>query len=98
MHAERPYKRICAEYKRLLMLCQKSLESWRSQREEFIRFGLRGKKVADELLRLQADYARAYYSHAAVVARSQLRGLPLRLENRWAQLCERVGFDKQHPA
>src|SRR5260370_38172149 len=60
MHAEHSYKRICTEYERLLMLCQQSLESWRNQREEFIRFGLRGKKVTDELLRMQAHYARAY--------------------------------------
>jgi hypothetical protein len=61
MSAELSYKTaVCTEYERLLLLCQKSLESWRNQREEFIRFGLRGKKVADELLRLQTHYARAY--------------------------------------
>jgi hypothetical protein len=61
MNAEPPNRTaVCNEYERLLILCQRSLESWRNQREEFIRFGLRGKKVAEELLRLQADYAKTY--------------------------------------
>jgi hypothetical protein len=59
MRAECSHKRICAEYERLLTLCQKSLASWRNQRDEFIRFGLRGKKVADELLRITPGHTRA---------------------------------------
>jgi hypothetical protein len=51
---------VCKEYERLLIFSQKALESWRNRREEFTRFGLRDRTVADELLRLQADYAKAY--------------------------------------
>jgi hypothetical protein len=51
---------VCTEYERVLIFSQKALESWRNRREEFTRFGLRDKKAADELLRLQADYAKAY--------------------------------------
>jgi len=51
---------VCTEYERLLNVCQKALERWKSQREECASAGLTGKKVADELLRLQADYAKAY--------------------------------------
>jgi hypothetical protein len=51
---------ICTEYETLLIFSQKALESWRNRREEFTRLGMRDKKTADELLRLQADYAKAY--------------------------------------
>jgi hypothetical protein len=51
---------VCTESERLRSLSQKALEIWRNRREEFTRFGLSGKIVADELLRLQANYAKAY--------------------------------------
>jgi hypothetical protein len=51
---------VCTEYETLLILSQNALESWRNRREELTRFGLRDKKAADEVLRLQADYAKAY--------------------------------------
>jgi hypothetical protein len=51
---------ICTEYETLLIVSQKALESWRNRREEFTRLGMRDKKTADELLRLQANYAKAY--------------------------------------
>lgn len=51
---------VCTEYETLLIFTQKALESWRNRREEFTRLGMRDKKTADELLRLQADYAKAY--------------------------------------
>jgi hypothetical protein len=61
MNAEFSFKTaVCTEYETLLIFSQKALENWRNRREEFTRLGLRDKKVADELLRLQADYAKAY--------------------------------------
>jgi hypothetical protein len=51
---------ICTEYETLLILSQRALESWRNRREEFTRLGMRDKKTADELLRLQANYAKVY--------------------------------------
>lgn len=51
---------VCAEYERLLFLCEYALNAWRERREEVSDSGLRGEEVAGELLRLQASYARAY--------------------------------------
>jgi len=51
---------ICNEYENLLFACQKALENWRTRREEIASLGFASKKTSDELLRLQADYARAY--------------------------------------
>ena len=78
------------------MLCQKSLESWRNQRDEFIRFGLRGKKVADELLRLQAHYARAYSRLLLHEVNCEACRFGSKIDNYVGEL--RVVVDKQHPA
>lgn len=51
---------VCTEHERLRTVCQGALEKWRGRREEISASGLSGKHVADELLRLQADYAKAY--------------------------------------
>lgn len=51
---------VCTEHEKLLIVCQKALEIWRTRREEVSASGLSGKPIADELLRLQADYAKAY--------------------------------------
>jgi len=51
---------VCSEYERLLAECQRALESWRNRRDEIARLHLQGKTAGDELLRLQADYAKAH--------------------------------------
>jgi len=51
---------VCAEYQRLLEECQSALEIWNEHRAEICRSRLTGKEAGDELLRLQAKYARAY--------------------------------------
>ncbi len=51
---------ICSEYESLLKDCQRALVAWRECSEGISRLGLQGKRVGDELQRLQADYARAY--------------------------------------
>jgi hypothetical protein len=51
---------ICSDYEKLLFACQKALEVWRERREEVVTNGFACKETANELLRLQADYARAY--------------------------------------
>jgi hypothetical protein len=51
---------ICTDYEKLLFACHKALGSWQAAREEVATNGFSGKKKSDELLRLQADYARAY--------------------------------------
>ena len=51
---------FCSEYERLLCVCVQSLDAWRNLREEIANSGLRSKEAGDELMRLQADYAKVY--------------------------------------
>ena len=51
---------VCNDYERLLKKCETALQIWDERREEICRARLSGKEVGDELLRLQADFARAY--------------------------------------
>jgi hypothetical protein len=51
---------VCTEHQRLLEECQSALEIWDEHRAEICRTPLIGKEAGDELLRLQAKYARAY--------------------------------------
>ena len=61
MNTEYSFKTaICSEYENLLFECQKALVNWRDRREQVASFGFASKKTSDELLKLQACYARAY--------------------------------------
>ena len=51
---------VCTEHQRLSAECQKALEIWNEHRAEFCQFRFIGREAGDELLRLQAKYARAY--------------------------------------
>ena len=51
---------VCNEYQRLLGESQGALEIWEEHRAEFCEFRFIGREAGDELLRLQAKYARAY--------------------------------------
>ena len=51
---------FCTEYEKLLFACQKALENWRARREEVEVIGFVSKRTADDLVKLQTDYARAY--------------------------------------
>jgi hypothetical protein len=51
---------VCAGYQRLLEECQSAWEIWNDHRAEISQLRLIGKEAGDELLRLQAKYARAY--------------------------------------
>jgi hypothetical protein len=51
---------VCGEYQRLLEESQRALEIWNEVRAEVCQSRLNGKAAGDELLRLQAKYARAY--------------------------------------
>jgi len=51
---------ICSEYQRLLERCQCALEIWDDHRAEVSNSRLVGREAGDELLRLQAKFARAY--------------------------------------
>jgi hypothetical protein len=51
---------VCSEYQRLLEEGESALEIWNEYRAEIGRSRLFGKEAGDELLRLQAKFARAY--------------------------------------
>jgi hypothetical protein len=51
---------VCFEDERLLIACQEALEKWRSRRENIATSRPSNKALANDLLRLQADYAKAY--------------------------------------
>ena len=51
---------LCSEHQRLLAECERALETWNEQRAEFSKSHPITKRAGDELLRLQANYARAY--------------------------------------
>ena len=51
---------VSSRYQRLLEESQSSLEIWNEHRAEFCQFRFIGREAGDELLRLQAKYARAY--------------------------------------
>jgi hypothetical protein len=55
MSEQRPAETImCGEYQRLLEACVSAREIWKKHRAEIYRY-----KTGDELLRLQANYARS---------------------------------------
>lgn len=51
---------VCREYQKLLEESQSALEIWNEHRAEMRRSRLIKKEEGDELLRLQAKFARAY--------------------------------------
>jgi hypothetical protein len=51
---------ICAQYEILLEESEAALEAWDERREQIAPSHLSGKEVGDEMLSLQADYAKAY--------------------------------------
>lgn len=51
---------FCSTYERLLCACAQSLDVWRDLREEIASSGLQNQEAGDELIRLQANYAKAY--------------------------------------
>jgi hypothetical protein len=51
---------LCGEYQRLLEECQCSLEIWNQRRAEISNSRVIKREEGDELLRLQANFARAY--------------------------------------
>lgn len=51
---------FCSTYERLLCACAQSLDVWRDLREEIAASGPGSPEAGDELIRLQANYAKAY--------------------------------------
>jgi hypothetical protein len=66
---------VCSEYQSLLEESQRALEIWNEQRSQNCQSRLIGKEAVDKLLRLQANFARAYavlQRHARNCLRCQL--------------------------
>ena len=66
---------VCEDYQALLEECQHALADWNEQRAKLRENGLISKEAGDEVLRLQAKYARAYtvlQNHARLCFRCRL--------------------------
>ena len=55
-----PRTMVCTQYQTLLEASESARRSWNECRAEVCRSRLIGKETGDQLLRLQARYARAY--------------------------------------
>jgi hypothetical protein len=51
---------FCTDYEELLFACQKALECWQRRRNELASLGFADKEKSDDLVRLQAAFARSY--------------------------------------
>jgi hypothetical protein len=75
---------ICEKYQTLLEECERALAIWNEHRAEIVKSAVIAKEAGDELLRLQAKYARAYtvlQNHARLCTFCQLMA---RIEGRGA--------------
>jgi hypothetical protein len=66
---------ICEKYQTQLEECERALAVWNKHRAGVVQSRLAGKESGDELLRLQAKYARAYtllQNHAHLCSFCQL--------------------------
>jgi hypothetical protein len=70
----------CFEHQKLLEECNTALDIWNQRRAEVCESPSSGKKKGDELLRLQAKYAKAY-----TVLQNHIHGCPQ------CQLVSRIG-------
>jgi hypothetical protein len=51
---------VCSAYEKLLEECDSALTAWNEQRTAVCESRVSGRKIGDELLRLEAKYAKAY--------------------------------------
>jgi hypothetical protein len=84
---------ICEKYQTLLEECERALAIWNERRTKITESRLVGKDAGDELLRLQAKYARAYtllqnHSHSCTFCQ-----LVKRLEGRGSENSSDAVFD-----
>jgi hypothetical protein len=84
---------ICERYQTLLEECERALAIWNELRAKVVQSRLVGKEAGDELLRLQAKYARAYtllqnHSHSCTFCQ-----LVKRLEGRESENSSDAVFD-----
>ena len=88
---------LCGEYQRLLEECRCALEVWNERRSEISHSRLIKMEEGDELLRLQANFARAYavlehHSHECELCElvSQVEGGDS--ENRWESVPDNTQY------
>jgi len=84
---------ICEKYQTLLEECERALATWNERRTKITELRLVAKDAGDELLRLQAKYARAFtllqnHSHSCTFCQ-----LVKRLEGRESENSSDAVFD-----
>lgn len=84
---------VCTEHQRLSAECQRTLQIWKDRRAEFYHSHLNGKEAGDELLRLQAKYARAYAVLRNHARNCSLCQLVSRIEGRSSENSSRAFTD-----
>lgn len=86
---------VCTEHQRLSAECQRALEIWNEHRAEFCQFRFMGREAGDELVRLQAKYARAYTVLQNHERNCSLCQLAPRIERRNSENNSGVPFDNE---
>ena len=77
---------VCTQYEKLLEEGSTALDIWNRRRAQISESRLRGQNIGDELLRLQANYAKAY-----TVLRNHAHSCPqCQLASRIGQLMSRI--------
>ena len=99
MEGELPYKTaFCPEYERLLCVCVQSLDTWKNRREEIANSVLREWEMDDELMRLQADYAKAYSCLEKHIDNCELCHFVSKISGRNNASLSTAVMDKKHSA
>jgi len=89
---------FCSNYERLLCVCVQSLNGWRNLREEIANSGLRSKEAGDELMCLQADYAKAYSRLEKHIENCELCHFVSKISGRNNASLSTAVMDKKHSA
>jgi len=84
---------VCTQHQALSTQCQKALGIWNEHRTEFCHFRFVGREAGDELLRLQAKYARAYTVLQNHERNCSLCQLASRMEQRDSENSSAAPFD-----
>jgi len=99
MEGEPFYKTaFCTEYERLLCACVQSLDTWKNRREEIANSVVRSWEASDELMRLQADYAKAYSSLEKHIENCELCHFVSKISGRKNASLSSAIMDKKHSA
>jgi hypothetical protein len=77
---------VCTQHQKLSEACQRALDVWNEQRAEFSKSYPISAEAGDELVRLQANYARSYtmlqrHEHSCLLCQLVSRGRERDYEN-----------------